>query len=70
MTDGPAPTGPEPADIRATAGLCGRCRHAVVRPTRRGTVYLRCGLAAVDPRFAKYPRLPVERCPGYQPEIN
>lgn len=56
--------------IRVTAGLCGSCRHAIVRPTNRGTVYLRCGLAAVDDRFAKYPRLPVVRCSGYEPGIS
>jgi len=52
------------------AGLCGACRHAIVRPTNRGTVYLRCGLAAVDDRFAKYPRLPVVRCSGYEPDVS
>jgi hypothetical protein len=46
--------------------LCDSCRHALLRPTRRGTVYLRCGLAATDARFAKYPVLPVLRCPGFQ----
>ena len=25
-----------------------------------------CGRAKEDERFAKYPRLPVERCPGYE----
>jgi hypothetical protein len=60
----------EPTDIRTTAGLCGHCEYAIVRPTRRGTVYLRCGRAATDPRFAKYPRLPVVNCPGYQPEVS
>jgi hypothetical protein len=54
------------ADIRASAGLCGHCAHAIIRPTRRGTVYLRCALAASDSRFAKYPRLPVARCDGYE----
>lgn len=63
----PPPSAPsEPPDIRATAGLCGTCQHAIVRPTKRGTVYLRCGLAAVDDRFARYPRLPVTFCPGYE----
>ena len=54
------------ADMRAHAGLCGHCGHAVIRPTRRGTVYLRCGLAQTDSRFAKYPRLPVSECDGYE----
>lgn len=66
------PDEPDLTDIRATAGLCGDCRHAIVRPTNRGTIYLRCGLAAVDERFAKYPRLPVVRCAGYEagPDVS
>ena len=24
-----------------------------------------CQLSAIDPRFPRYPRLPVVRCPGY-----
>ena len=61
---------PEPTAIRAAAGLCGSCRHAIVRPTNRGTVYLRCLLAAQDDRFVKYPRLPVVRCAGYLSEVS
>lgn len=49
------------------AGLCLSCRHALIRPTKKGTVYLRCGLAAVDDRFPKYPRLPVVSCLGFEP---
>ena len=49
------------------AGLCSHCRHALVRPTRRGTAYLRCTRAAWDDRLVKYPRLPVLTCPGYEP---
>jgi len=26
-----------------------------------------CERAKFDERFPKYPRLPVERCPGYEP---
>jgi hypothetical protein len=55
-------------DVRQSAGLCGGCRHAVLRPTRRDTVYLRCALAGTDARYAKYPRLPVIKCDGYLPE--
>jgi len=31
----------------------------------RGSRFLRCGLAASDPRYAKYPPQPVVRCPGF-----
>lgn len=33
----------------------------------RGSVFYRCGLSATDPRFPKYPALPVLRCAGYSP---
>jgi hypothetical protein len=45
-------------------GLCATCVHAqVVRGAR--SVFWMCGLAATDPRFARYPRLPVLHCDGY-----
>jgi hypothetical protein len=31
----------------------------------RGSTFWLCGLSATDPRFAKYPRLPVARCAGF-----
>ena len=50
------------------ARLCTNCRHALLRPTRRRPTYLRCGLAATDGRYPKYPRLPVRECTGHEPE--
>ena len=52
------------------AGLCGTCAHALVRPTRRATVYLRCVLAATDRRYPKYPQLPKQNCDGHQSAIT
>ena len=46
-------------------GLCLTCRHAKRIETPRSVFHL-CGLAAVDPRFAKYPSLPVIECGGYE----
>lgn len=51
-------------------GLCGDCVHARVVESRRGSRFYLCGLSAVDPRFPKYPRLPVLRCGGYRPEVE
>ena len=51
-------------DSRAV-GLCCTCRHARTVPARL-TVYWLCRLAATDPRFERYPRLPVLQCPGYE----
>ena len=47
-------------------GLCARCRHSrVVRGARSG--FWMCERALTDPRFARYPRLPVLSCPGFEP---
>lgn len=48
-------------------GLCTDCVHAQLNHTKRATTYLRCLLAKTDPRFARYPQLPVLSCPGHQP---
>lgn len=47
------------------AGLCEHCRYGKIVRTDRGGVFLLCRLHETDPRFAKYPRLPVLRCSGY-----
>lgn len=46
-------------------GLCARCRHVQVVDSRRGSRFYLCRLSATDPRFPKYPRLPVLRCEGF-----
>ena len=48
-------------------GLCSLCRHALVKGTNRGTAYLRCTRASWDDSLAKYPRLPVIGCVGFEP---
>jgi hypothetical protein len=47
-------------------GLCASCRFAEVVPSSKGTTFYLCTLAATDPRFRRYPALPVRACPGYQ----
>jgi hypothetical protein len=49
-----------------TIGLCARCRHARIVTTPRSRFWL-CARAASDPRFERYPRLPMLECPGHQP---
>lgn len=46
-------------------GLCAHCVHLELADSGR-SVFVRCGLAATDPRFARYPPLPVATCPGYR----
>jgi hypothetical protein len=60
----------EPDDLSRLSdpvGLCATCAHVKVIANRRGSTFYRCQLAEVDPRFEKYPRLPVLRCTGYSP---
>jgi hypothetical protein len=49
-------------------GMCGNCRHALLKETHRGTAYLRCGRAAWDDRLVRYPRLPMTDCEGFAPQ--
>jgi hypothetical protein len=51
---------------RIPVGLCDSCRHQQLVPNRRGSVFSLCRLSKVDPRFAKYPRIPVLECTGYE----
>jgi len=48
-----------------TVGLCERCRHARRITSSRGSTFYLCGLSERDPRFPKYPRLPVLQCAGF-----
>ncbi|PYM41996.1 MAG: hypothetical protein DME12_09535 [Candidatus Rokuibacteriota bacterium] len=49
-------------------GLCALCRHARSVTSARGSTFVLCGRSAFDPRFPKYPALPVLRCEGVEPE--
>lgn len=50
----------------AEAGLCMDCRFARVIRSDRGSVFYQCTKSFEDPRFPKYPRLPVLDCSGYE----
>jgi len=49
-----------------TAGLCSRCLHARQIESARGSTFVLCELSRSNPRFAKYPRLPVLSCDGFR----
>ncbi|MBV9197340.1 MAG: hypothetical protein JO168_24665 [Solirubrobacterales bacterium] len=50
------------------AGLCGRCRHQQTVRNTRGSVFSLCRRSRTEPeRYPRYPRLPVERCAGFEP---
>ena len=54
------------AGLRDPIGLCASCRHARIVRSSHGSAFYLCRLAETDPRFPKYPRLPVLRCAGYE----
>jgi len=49
------------------AGLCNLCAHQRLIHTTRGSVFSLCERHRTDPGFAKYPRLPVTACRGFEP---
>ena len=48
------------------AGLCDSCAHQKLIGNTRGSTFSMCMRHREDERYAKYPRLPVARCPGYE----
>ncbi len=48
-----------------TVGLCETCTWVRIATNRRESVFYRCLRAESDPRFVRYPPLPVLQCPGY-----
>jgi hypothetical protein len=55
----------DPRDPRLTVGLCATCEHARVIVSDRGSQFHFCERSTTDPRFPRYPRLPVVACIGY-----
>jgi hypothetical protein len=64
MQDGK--TKPSDGAAAGKPGLCGDCAHAQRINSDRGSIFFQCQLSFSDPRFAKYPRLPVLTCSGYK----
>lgn len=61
------PPSEEERELERTVGLCARCEHLKRVVSARGSVFYQCRLAATDPRFAKFPPLPVRVCAGFDP---
>ena len=57
----------ETMSAKQRAGLCASCTHAQVVTSSRGSVFQLCRLSFTDPRFPRYPPLPVLECGGYEP---
>jgi hypothetical protein len=56
---------PSNSDLPQALGLCADCQHARLIESAKGSRFLLCQLSECDPRFPKYPRLPVLSCRGY-----
>ncbi|MBI5092804.1 MAG: hypothetical protein HZB26_10225 [Candidatus Hydrogenedentes bacterium] len=57
----------EPPDALDPVGLCARCAHArQIHHPHGGAAYWRCGVSDADPKYPKYPRLPVVTCAGFE----
>ena len=48
------------------AGLCASCLYVRLVQSSRGCKFYLCRRSESDPRFARYPRLPVIKCPGFE----
>src|SRR5262249_14138390 len=51
-------------------GLCINCKHMRRLLSERGSTFYMCERGLREPSFAKYPRLPVEECRGYEELIR
>ncbi len=69
LQDGRAAPFPQPTTA-SKLGLCGDCTHARQITSDRGSTFLQCQLSFTDPRFEKYPRLPVLACTGYEKQAE
>jgi L-amino acid N-acyltransferase YncA len=47
-------------------GLCSTCAHQKLIRSGRGSTFSMCLRHQTDPRYPKYPRLPVIECPGHE----
>jgi hypothetical protein len=61
MNDSRGPEQPGPA------GLCPVCANVSVITSSKGSRFYLCRLSAIDPRFPKYPPIPVLSCTGFTP---
>jgi len=61
MSDGQQQTHNPPG-----AGLCADCLYSRRIESAHGSVFILCNLSLTDPRYPKYPRLPVLSCDGYK----
>jgi len=49
-----------------SVGLCFTCLHSRQIKSGRGSLFWLCQKSETDPRFVKYPALPVRVCSGFE----
>ena len=49
------------------AGLCDSCLHQQLVRNTRGSSFSLCLRSRSDSSYPRYPRIPVQACPGYEP---
>jgi hypothetical protein len=58
----------EPESDRERFGLCAGCGHRRKIESHKGSTFLYCRLSETDRHYARYPRLPVIQCEGFEAE--
>jgi hypothetical protein len=61
-----SPVNPPPRTCPPNAGLCAECAHLRLVGSPGRSTFVMCGRARTDPSFARYPRLPVLACAGFE----
>ena len=51
-------------------GLCAACRHGRPTGNSRGSTFWLCERSRTDPRYVRYPALPVLSCPGFELRVE
>jgi hypothetical protein len=60
----------ETTSAKSQVGLCADCCYTREIVSGKGSRFFYCVRSETDERYAKYPRLPVLSCPGYQAQPN
>jgi hypothetical protein len=58
------------SSARTFAGLCADCAHTERITSSHGSTFYLCRLSLTDPRFPKYPQLPVLACDGFKGNLG
>ena len=60
----------KPDSISNRVGLCEDCRFAKIVVSDKGGRFYYCLRSETNSAFPKYPRLPIQTCPGFEPKVT